>query len=166
MMIRTVRNIICRRLHDFLGQPVLLHDQAAPETLPPMVYYQPVGALISLGGASIWQDGGMQYRREPAEATISITAVSYDRDGRDGRIYGDDEALELAERAMSWMLHIGRRELLHDGIAVVEISNVQCRSNLIINEVARQYGFDVRLRFERTTTLPVPIIAGGAITEI
>lgn len=166
MMIRTVRNIICRRLHDFLGQPVLLHDQAVPETRPPMVYYQPVGALTSLGGASIWQDGGMQYRREPAEATISITAVSYDRDGRDGRIYGDDEALELAERAMSWMLHIGRRELLHDGIAVVEISNVQCRSNLIINEVARQYGFDVRLRFERTTTLPVPIIAGGAITEI
>lgn len=166
MMIRTVRNIICRRLHDFLGQPVLLHDQAAPETRPPMVYYQPVGPLIPLGGASIWQDGGMQYRREPTETTISITAVSYDRDGRDGRIYGDDEALELAERAMSWMLHIGRRELLHDGIAVVEISNVQCRSNLIINEVARQYGFDVRLRFERTTTLPAPHIAGGAITEI
>lgn len=166
MMIRTVRNIICRRLHDFLGQPVLLHDQAAPETRPPMVYYQPVGALIPLGGASIWQDGGMQYRREPTEGTISITAVSYDRDGRDARIYGDDEALELAERAMSWMLHIGRRELLLDGIAVVEVGNVQCRSNLIIDEVARQYGFDVRLRFERTTTLPVPIIAGGAITEI
>ena len=166
MMIRTVRNIICRRLHDFLGQPVLLHDQAAPGTRPPMVYYQPVSALIPLGGASIGQDGGMQYRREPAEATISITAVSYDRDGRDGRIYGDDEALELAERAMSWMLHIGRRELLLDGIAVVEVGNVQCRSNLMIDEVARQYGFDVRVRFDRTTTIDIPIIADGSITEI
>ena len=158
MMIRTVRNIICRRLHDFLGQPVLLHDQAAPGTRPPMVYYQPVGALIPLGGASIWQ--------EPAEATISITAVSYDRDGRDGRIYGDDEALELAERAISWLLHIGRRELLLDGIAVVEVGNVQCRSNLMIDEVARQYGFDVRVRFDRTTTIDIPIIADGSITEI
>lgn len=166
MMIKTVRNIICRRLYDFLGRPVLLHDQTDPEAKPPMLYYQLVGPLIPLGGASIWQDGSTQYRREPTEATISITAVSYDRDGRDGRIYGDDEALELAERAMSWMLHIGRRELLLDGIAVVEVGNVQCRSNLIIDEVARQYGFDVRLRFERTTTLPVPIIAGGAITEI
>ena len=111
MMIKTVRNIICRRLYDFLGRPVLLHDQTDPEAKPPMLYYQLVGTLIPLGGASIWQDGSTQYRREPTEATISITAVSYDRDGRDGRIYGDDEALELAERAMSWMLHIGQRQM-------------------------------------------------------
>lgn len=131
-----------------------------------MLHYQLVGPLIPIGGASIWRDGSTQYRREPAEATISVTAVSYDRDGDSSHIHGDDEALDLAERAMSWLLHIGRRELLLDGIAVVEVGNVQCRSNLMIDEVARQYGFDVRVRFDRTTTIDIPIIADGSITEI
>lgn len=47
----------------------------------------------------------------------------------------------------------------------MEISNVQCRSNLMINEVARQYGFDVRLRFERTTIIDMQDIKDGNIKE-
>lgn len=165
MTAKEVRNIISRRLHGFIGQPVILHEQDVGEPAPPLLYYRFISPLIPLGGASIWHEGGKQYRREPTETTMSITAVSYDRNSSNGYIHGDDEALELAERAISWMLHIGRHDLLLEGITIVEISNVQCRSNLMINEVARQYGFDVRLRFERTTTIDMQDIKDGNIKE-
>lgn len=166
MTAKEVRNIISGRLHEFIGQPVILHEQDVNEPVPPLLYYQFVSPLIPLGGASIWYENGKQYRREPTETTMSITAVSYNRNSPGGYVHGDDEALELAERAISWMLHIGRHDLLLEGITVVEISNVQCRSNLMIDEVARQYGFDVRLRFERTTAIDMKNIKDGNVKKI
>lgn len=165
MTAKEVRNIISRRLHEFIGQPVILHEQDTGEPAPPLLYYRFISPLIPLGGASIWHEGGKQYRRELTETTMSITAASYDRNTPNGYVHGDDEALELAERAISWMLHIGRHDMMLDGITVVEISNVQCRSDLMIDEVARQYGFDVRLRFERITAIDVSDIEEGNIKK-
>ena len=61
MTAKEVRNIISRRLHGFIGQPVILHEQDVGEPAPPLLYYRFISPLIPLGGASIWHEGGKQY---------------------------------------------------------------------------------------------------------
>lgn len=98
---RELRNIIVKQLHTYLAGPkVVLSDQTAPEADYPLIYYQSVQQHIP-GAANITTaaaDGGTltKYRREHAEATFSFTACSFNRQGKDGPISGDDEALELA----------------------------------------------------------------------
>ncbi len=164
MTIKTVRNLIIRRLHDHIGRPVLLHDQTSSEESPPYLYYQLVSPLSPLGHPNTWYAAnGIKYRDEATECTISITAVSYNRGAGNSFISGEDEALELAERAQNFFLCGGRTRMLLDGIAVVDVGNAQPRSNLMIDEVARQSGFDVRVRFVCTSTASAPGIASGAI---
>ena len=95
---RELRNIIVKQLHTYLAGPkVVLSDQTAPEADYPLIYYQSVQQHIP-GAANITTaaaDGGAltKYRREHAEATFSFTACGFNRQGKDGAISGDDEAL-------------------------------------------------------------------------
>ena len=113
---RELRNIIVKQLHTYLaGLKVVLSDQTAPEADYPLIYYQSVQQHIP-GAANITTaaaDGGTltKYRREHAEATFSFTACSFNRQGKDGPISGDDEALELADRAQGFFLFAGRQLL-------------------------------------------------------
>lgn len=113
---RELRNIIVKQLHTYLAGPkVVLSDQTAPEADYPLIYYQSVQQHIP-GAANITTaaaDGGTltKYRREHAEATFSFTACSFNRQGKDGPISGDDEALELADRAQGFFLFAGRQLL-------------------------------------------------------
>ncbi len=48
MTAKEVRNIISRRLHGFIGQPVILHEQDVGEPAPPLLYYRFISPLIML----------------------------------------------------------------------------------------------------------------------
>lgn len=117
---RELRNIIVKQLHTYLAGPkVVLSDQTAPEADYPLIYYQSVQQHIP-GAANITTaaaDGGTltKYRREHAEATFSFTACGFNRQGKDGPISGDDEALELADRAQGFFLFAGRQLLADPG---------------------------------------------------
>ena len=78
-------------------------------------------------------------------------------------IYGDDEAEEIVEKAVGYLLHVGYNDLSNLGIVVCEVMNVGNRSTLIIDEEARRYGFDVRIRYtkadERTDAVVDTVVA-------
>ena len=111
-------------------------------------------------------DGGTltKYRREHAEATFSFTACGFNRQGKDGPISGDDEALELADRAQGFFLFAGRQLLADLGVVVVRVENTQSRSAFDTNETDRRYGFDVLFRYEREDKRAVPAISKPPIT--
>ena len=111
-------------------------------------------------------DGGTltKYRREHAEATFSFTACSFNRQGKDGPISGDDEALELADRAQGFFLFAGRQLLADLGVVVVRVENTQSRSAFDTDETDRRYGFDVLFRYEREDKRAVPAISKPPIT--
>ena len=75
-------------------------------------------------------------------------------------VLGEDEALELAETALGWFLHVGYDRLSGLGVTVVDASNVQERSFLQVDEEARRYGFDVSIRYVRTDIRAIATIAG------
>lgn len=156
MKFRGVRNGIAAGLGGYLGIPVCLGDQTGPEPEFPFVVYSATAPYIpenGLGEISYLPDGFetlTERRREEPLCTFSFTVCGKDRRVGNGYILGDDEALELAEKAQGWFLHAGYDDISQKGITVVDVSNVQGRSFLQVDEEARRYGFDVTLRYVRT----------------
>ena len=159
----TLRNTVVRSLHDYLQRPVVLSDQAVPEADMPYAYYQPVQPYMPIGGAELRYSGGTLTRSEHIEATISFVACSADHTVDGAAVYGDNDALALADRMLGWFSHVGRSFLRGHGIAVVECGNVQNRMAIEIDEVARRYGFDVRLRYVHSDAVPMPSVVDGTI---
>ena len=149
-----LRNLVSVELSRALGVPVTLSNQAEPEPDYPYIIYTPTAPYIPNGemGDHVLQgegEGLTDIRREQPTATLSFTVCSMDRETEKGYIHGDDEAQELADRAVGWFLHGGRDELSRTGAVVVDVLNVGDRSFIEIDEAARQYGFDVVLRYCR-----------------
>lgn len=177
MTIREVRNTVVRLLHEYLNRPVQLSDQASPEpqredgsTDYPYIIYTATAPYISrnvLGDHSQREEGDrvVDVSREDVTATYSFTACSMNRDEDGDHIFGDDEALDLAERAIGWFRHVGCLSLSLAGVVVVEVMNVGNRTILEIDEVARRYGFDVQLRFTRMDEQTNPSIETPVIYQ-
>lgn len=160
----TLRNVVARGLYAYLQRPVVLSDQVVSESDMPYIYYQTVQPYMPLGGSEITYDGEALARTEQVETTISYVVCSADREQDFSPIRGDDEALALADRMLGWFGHVGRDWLRQRGIVVVALGNVQNRTAIEVDEVARRYGFDIRLRYIRTDVLETPPIRDGSIT--
>lgn len=163
---KELRNLLVQELYAYLGGPkVVLSDQVMPEAEYPYLYYQSIQQHIP-GPANLFNEGEpgadafTQRRSEEAQASFSFTACSMDRDG----ISGDDEALELADRAQGFFLFSGRRNLAARGVVVIRVENTQSRSAFGVDETDRRYGFDVLLRYERIDTRAAPAIRPVPVT--
>lgn len=58
--------------------------------------------------------------------------------------------MDLCDRMQGFFLHSGKDQIHAAGFVLVNISNSGSRSALEIDEMSRQYGFDVQLRYYRT----------------
>lgn len=139
-----------------LGVPVVLSDQTSPETPYPYIYYTVINPPQGLSGngdnrIEVFGDDAVTVRYEQPSVTISFTVCSRNRYESDILIYGDDEALQLSADAQDYLQHIGYHDLSLAGIVIIEITNVGMRSGLVVEEFDRRYGFDCRVRFERTS---------------
>lgn len=150
-----VRDRVVKGLHQYLEMPVILSDQISPESeMPYIVYsvtspYIPGGTLGHYGNKIDVNGNLIQIRSEQAGMTMSFTACSQNRTEKDGSsIFGEDEAMSIAERAQGWFLHAGRGFLSPD-VVVESVENVARRSVLMVDEEANRYGFDVLLRYIR-----------------
>ena len=112
-------------------------------------------------------EGGVEVTRmEMPSATFSFTFCSQDRDDPEGNpISGADEAETLASRAAGYFLHAGYDDFLRLGIAVVEVSQTQDRTVLLVDEAARRVGFDVRIRYTRQDTRLVSTVEETRIIQ-
>lgn len=151
-----IRNSLIKKMWAHLQRPVILSDQASPETKYPYIYYNVIGPPKGLNGTGdnriITKDNdAYTVLHDQPTATFSFTACSQNRTEDEKVILGDDEAMELSEKAIHYLEHIGYKELSLLGIVVVEISNEGQRSGLVVDEIDRRYGFDCRIRFEHTT---------------
>lgn len=153
-----IRNTLSAGLTDYLGIPVVLSDQVAPEEKVPYGIYTVTAPYVPAGGLGdhareAFGEDIKDTRLEQAYATISLTFCSQNRwtdETQTDYIYGDTEAQQYAEKAIGWFLHAAYDELSDQGIVVVDIMNPGNRTMFVIDEAARRYGFDVRIRYTRT----------------
>ena len=164
MTFREIRNTVVSELSAYLGIPVALANQVNPEQDYPFVIYSVTTPYIPENtlGEYRWEEGmdgtAEEIRREQPTCTWSFTVCSTDRGTEAGYILGEDEALELAEKALGWFLHAGYDDISRNGITVVDAGNVQERSVLQVDEEARRYGFDVTIRYAREDKRKVRVV--------
>ncbi|MCI8661395.1 MAG: hypothetical protein HFG54_14325 [Lachnospiraceae bacterium] len=166
MNFRDVRNQIVSGLSEYLEIPVCLSNQVSPEMEYPFVIYSSTSPYIPDAGLGEYDWSGsegktVETRREQPACAMSFTACSINRED----ILGDDEALELAEKAQGWFLHTGYDFISRKGITVVDVANVQERSFLQVDEEARRYGFDVMIRYARSDVRIVSAIGNVAAIQ-
>lgn len=155
MTFRELRNRVAAGLSSYLRLPVSLSNQVDPEQPYPFVIYSVTTPYTPDSGLGEYynqeqEDGStIELRIEQPTASFSFTACSGNRKTEQGYVLGDDEAMEVAEKAMAWFLHAGYDYISSSGITVVDVSNVQERSTLQVDEAARRYGFDVIIRYVR-----------------
>lgn len=171
MKFKEVRNLIVSGLHEYMGLFVVLSNQLNPEMELPFIIYSVTTPYIPEGGTGDMQsmaneDGSVRVTRyEQPTCTFSFTVCSMDRQTKDGFVLGEDEALDLAEKAQGWFLHTGYEYISGKGLTVVDIANVQERSFLQVDEEARRYGFDVVIRYVRTDEMNVAGVKAATIKE-
>jgi len=158
-----VRNPITARLEDYLGIPVKLSDQTSPVPDPPFCFYSVITPYATTGEQGDYDVSNITEtsqvtitRTEQPSATFSFTFASFNRWSKDASgndcepyINGEDESQSLAEKAQGFFLMTERDALSNKGIVVVDVTNATPRISLVVDEAARRYGFDVRIRYTR-----------------
>ena len=158
------RNKITYELERHIGCPVILSEQIADQPKYPYCYYSVLSSRISnhafgLREITVENNDIIAKRSEPVEATMSFTFCSINRETENDYIFGEDEALGLAEKAHGFFLLNAHN--LHTDTGDVVINNIEAvakRSGFLVEETVRRYGFDVRFNFVRidemqTTTI-------------
>ena len=147
------RNEIVYRLEQHIGCPVILSDQIADQPEYPYCYYSVLASRISnhafgLRELTTKNETLITKRSEPVGATMSFTFCSMNRETDDGYIFGEDEALELAEKAHGFFLLNAHNISTANGDIVIDnLGTVAKRSSCQVEETIRCYGFDVRFNF-------------------
>jgi hypothetical protein len=154
-----VRNTLVSSLAVALGIPVLLSDQVQPEAEVPFIVYSITAPYASTGELGdhtqtvIEDEDGTEAlidnRREQPSATFSFTACSENRWDGEEYIYGDDEAQSITEKAIGYLLQGGYNDLSKGHRRRGGYERREPNNPLIIDEAARRYGFDVRVRYTK-----------------
>lgn len=158
------RNAIVDGLEAHLGCQVNLSDQIAGQPEYPYCYYSvltPRAADHSFGlrGVHETPDGVVLTRTERVAATMSFTLCSMNRETENGYIYGEDEALELAEKANGFFLLNGHCIITEFGDVIVNnVGSVVPRNGFLVDDTVRRYGFDIKFSYMRTDEMPTTTV--------
>lgn len=160
-----VRDAIVDGLEKHIRRPVKLSDQITETPEYPYCYYSILSPRMSshafgLNEVQIRHRRPVFIRSEPVEASLSFTFCSKNRTVKGGKpIFGDDEALELAEKAHGFFLLTGHNiSTEHGDVVVRSVGNVAPRNGFVVEDTVRRYGFDVRVGYVRTDETPTEII--------
>lgn len=159
------RNAIVYLLEQHIGCPVDLSEQIADQPDYPYSYYSVLSSRNSNHAFGLQEtakkgEETIKRRSEPVSATISFTFCSMNRSTEDGGyIFGEDEALELAEKAHGFFL-LNAHNISTDAgdIVISNVGPVAKRSGFLVEETVRRYGFDIRFNYIRTDEMPAATI--------
>lgn len=165
MTFEQARNAIVSGLEAHIGCPVVLSEQIAEMPQYPYCYYSVLAPRISTHSFGLQEvvdtdDGAILRRSEPVTATMSFTFCSENRETDDGYIFGEDEALAVAERAFGFFLLNAHCIYTEYGDVVVNnVGSVANRSGFFVEDTIRRYGFDVRFSYVRTDEMPAATVS-------
>lgn len=160
MTFEQARNAIVSGLEAHIGHPVNLSEQIAEIPEFPYCYYSVLAPRISEHSFGLrevldTEQGAVLKRSEPVKATMSFTFCSMNRETENGYILGEDEALNLVEKAHGFFLLNAHN--IHTEFGDIVINNVGAvanRTGFFVEDSIRRYGFDIRFAYVRTDEMP------------
>lgn len=160
MTIVQAREAIWKLLKEHISCPVVLSDGTQEMPDVPYCYYSVLAPRITNHAFGLIEvaetpDGFVRRRSEPVSATMSFTFCSKNRDTPGGYIYGEDEALALAEKAHGFfLLNAHNIATEHGDIVIQNVGVVKNRTGFVVTDTMRRYGFDIRFRYVRIDEMP------------
>ncbi|MCE5168524.1 hypothetical protein LQV63_04245 [Paenibacillus profundus] len=124
-------------LHDHLGIPIQMQDQAAPQPPYPFIGVTFVAPYVDKSPYGNHSVVGERHRIEKM-AAVTLSMTCHSKSGA--------EAYQLSGRARDWFQGAGRILLKDAGIVVVRLEATTARDTLLTYEYERKVGFDVHLR--------------------
>lgn len=158
------RNAIVSTLEKHIGCPVSLSDDIADEPEYPYCYYSvltPRASEHSFGLNEVieTENEKQRIRSERVAATLSFTFCSMNRETESGFIFGEDEALDLSEKAQGFfLLNAHNMPTEYGDIVIDNIGATQPRSSFLVEDVVRRYGFDIKFYYIRTDEMTTKVI--------
>lgn len=139
MKITDFKNIVIPQLKAYTGFPIIKADQMgeSPQT-PHMTYKITLPYTKGVGQPDLLLGENLTYK-EAYQATVSFTAYAFD----------DDVSMELAQTAHDWFNFHGVQLLQENDVVVSELTEVQNRDAILLEEYERRNGFDCIMRLSR-----------------
>lgn len=156
MTFEQARNAIVSGLEEHIGYQVNLSEQIADKPEYPYCYYSVLTSRTSSHSFGLrevldMENGARLIRSEPVRATMSFTFCSMNRADGDEYILGEDEALTLAEKAYGFFLLDAHNIPTKFGdIVINNVGTVASRTEFLVDDSVRRYGFDVKIAYIRT----------------
>lgn len=162
MTFAEARNAIVAKLEKHIGCPVVLSEQIADIPDFPYCYYSVLSPRSNDHYFGLEETKGDKFiRSEEVKATMSFTFCSMNRDTEDGDyIFGEDEALELSDKANGFFLLDAHSIHTDSGdIVINQVGAVANRSGFNVEDTIRRYGFDIAFSYVRADERLVTTIA-------
>ncbi len=161
------RNRIISELTKYIGRPVRLSGQIDDIPEYPYCYYSVLTTRVSdhafgLEEVERIDSEFIRRRSESVTATMSFTFCSENRETETGYVLGEDEALELAEKAHGFFLLNAHNISTNEGdIVIRDVGRVANRAGFHVEDTVRRYGFDIRFAYVRTDEMNAATIKSG-----
>lgn len=172
MNVTEARNILISGLYEYFSEGIMIYrsGQVNEEQEPPYIIYSVVsdnGSGQVPGHYSVRAAGedAEEIRQEQTSATMSVVVCSQDRNRDGDYIYGEDEAQELAEKCRGWFIHTGYDYLSANNIVIMDVTAVQSRNMLMVNEEVSRKGFDVMFGYVAEERRSIPAVHGVNIRK-
>ena len=167
------RNAIVAGLEEHIGCPVVVSEQIADVPDFPYCYYSVLSTRSTDHSFGLEEaKDGAKIRSEEVKATMSFTFCGQNRELEDGGyIFGEDEALDLSEKAHGFFLLDAHNISTDSGdIVISSVGTVSNRSGFVVEDTIRRYGFDIAFSYVRVDERRRPIVpiakTGNPIGEL
>ena len=147
-MINTIKNMIAKAYQD-TGLRIIQANTTAPK--PPLPY-----AVYNITAPYVKDRGqpNMTPQERDGELYLNydeqyLTTISFN-------VYADknETTIDNAIKLRQWFLFVGQQYLQDNGIAVVNVGNIENRTTFLVDSYEYKHGFDVQLRMTQTAEMP------------
>lgn len=147
-MIETIKNMIAKAYQD-TGLRIIQANTTAPKPPLPYAVYNITAPYVKDRGQPNMtpqeRDGELYLNYEEQY----LTTISFN-------VYADknETTIDNAIKLRQWFLFVGQEYLQDNGIAVVNVGNIENRTTFLVDSYEYKHGFDVQLRMTQTVEMP------------
>lgn len=147
-MIDIIKNMIAKAYQD-TGLRIIQANTTAPK--PPLPY-----AVYNITSPHIKDRGQPNMTPQERDGELYLTYEEQYLTTISFNVYADknESTIELAMKLRQWFLFVGQEHLQDNGIAVVNVGNIENRTTFLVDSYEYKHGFDVQLRMTQTAEMP------------
>jgi hypothetical protein len=150
MSLADIKSLLIPEIKRFVGVPVVDADQNAPKPDGTHATFKITSSYLKATGKPNEETDQSGLLKSYDEYNFVISFSSYDLD--------QDISFDLSQKIRDWFTFYGQDFLDSNNLVVSDITGIQNRDILLVDDYERRNGFDVTLKTIRTLEKQIDII--------